>query len=122
MISRNFSLIASVGLEMSNGDRGLPYLYWPPLLHGSPCRHRFIAGSSGCVAGDLSCLLAKLLGAMGGWIGGVLQHWSQPWWCGWHVDSKEFDRSVVVAWPTWCLWSWVGPGIWFFGALHLGPT
>ena len=38
--------ITSVGLELSEEDQNLPYLYWTPKLHKSPYKHRFIAGSS----------------------------------------------------------------------------
>ena len=53
--------ITSVGLEMSEEDQNLPYLYWTPKLHKSPYKHRFIAGSSKCMTKDLSCLLTKVL-------------------------------------------------------------
>ena len=53
--------ITSVGLEMSEEDQNLPYLYWTPKLHKSPYKHRFIAGSSKCTTKDLSCLLTKVL-------------------------------------------------------------
>ena len=53
--------IASVGLEMSEEDQNLSYLYWTPMLHKSPYRHRFITCSSKCTSKDLSCLLTKLL-------------------------------------------------------------
>ena len=54
-------LITSVGLEISEEDQNLPYLYWTPKLHKSPYKHRFIAGSSKCTTKDLSCLLTKVL-------------------------------------------------------------
>ena len=53
--------ITSVGLEMSEEDQNLPYLYWTPKVHKSPYKHRFIAGSSKCMTKDLSCLLTKVL-------------------------------------------------------------
>ena len=53
--------ITSVGLEMSEGDQNLSYLYWTPKLHKSPDKHRFIAGSTMCTTKDLSCLLTKLI-------------------------------------------------------------
>ena len=53
--------ISSVGLEMSEEDQNLPYLYWTPKLHKSPYKHRFIAGSSKCTTKDLPCLLIKVL-------------------------------------------------------------
>ena len=53
--------ITSVGLEISEEDQNLPYLYWTSKLHKSPYKHRFIAGSSKCTTKDLSCLLTKVL-------------------------------------------------------------
>ena len=53
--------ITSVGLEMSEEDHNLPYLYWTPKLHKSPYKHQFIAGSSKCTTKYLSCLLTKVL-------------------------------------------------------------
>ena len=53
--------ITSVGLEMSEEDQNLPYLYWTPKFHKSPYKHRFIACSSKCMTKDLSCLLTKVL-------------------------------------------------------------
>ena len=57
----NCKFIESVGLEMSEEDKNLPYLYWIPKLHKVPLKHRFIAGSSKCTTKDLSCLLTKVL-------------------------------------------------------------
>ena len=51
----------SLGLEMSEEDKNLPYLYWTPKLYKTSFKHRFIAGSSKCTTKDLSCLLTKLL-------------------------------------------------------------
>ena len=53
--------ITSVGLEISEEDQNLPYLYWTPKLHKSPYKHRLIAGSSKCTTKDLSWLLTKVL-------------------------------------------------------------
>ena len=61
IIKSHNQFITSVGLEMSEEDQNLPYLYWTPKLHKSPYKHRFIAGSSKCTTKDLSCLLTKLL-------------------------------------------------------------
>ena len=58
--------ITSVGLEMSEEDQNLPYLYWTSKLHKSPYKHRFIAGSSKCTTKDLSCLLTKVLSTIKG--------------------------------------------------------
>ena len=51
----------SLGIELSDDDKKLPYLYWTPELHKSPVKHRFIAGSSKCTTKELSSLLTKLL-------------------------------------------------------------
>ena len=61
--------ITSVGLEISEEDQNLPYLYWTSKLHKSPYKHRFIAGSSKCTTKDLPCLLTKVLSTKyKGWI------------------------------------------------------
>ena len=41
-----------MGLEISEEDQNLPYLYWTPKLHKLPYKHRFIAGSSNCTTKD----------------------------------------------------------------------
>ena len=51
----------SLGIELSEEDKRLPYLYWTPRLHTSPVNHRFIAGSSKCTTKQLSSLLTKIL-------------------------------------------------------------
>ena len=50
-IHSNFS--TSVGLEMSEEDQDLPYLYWTPKLHKFSYKHPFIDGSSNCTTKDL---------------------------------------------------------------------
>ena len=61
IVKSHNQFITSVGLEMSEEDQNLPYLYWTPKLHKSPYKHRFIAGSSKCTTIDMSCLLTKVL-------------------------------------------------------------
>ena len=56
IVKSHNQFITSVGLEMSEEDQNLPYLYWTPKLHKSP----YIAGSSKCTTKDLSCLLTKV--------------------------------------------------------------
>ena len=51
----------SLGTELSDDDKKLPYLYWTPKLHKSPVKHRFIAGSNKCTTKELSSLLTKIL-------------------------------------------------------------
>ena len=65
--------ITSVGLEISEEDQNLPYLYWTPKLHKSPYKHRFIAGSSKCTTKDLSCLLTKVLSTIKD---GLVRYWN----------------------------------------------
>ena len=64
IVKSHYQFITSVGLEMSDEDKFLPYLYWTPRFHKSPYRHRFIASSSKCTTKDLSCLFTKLLSAI----------------------------------------------------------
>ena len=61
IVKSHNQFITSVGLEMSEEDQNLPYLYWTPTLHKSPYKRQFIAGSSKCTAKDLSCLLTIVL-------------------------------------------------------------
>ena len=55
------NFITSVGMEISEEDQSLSYLYWTPKLHKSPYKRRYIAGSGKCTTKDLSCILSKLL-------------------------------------------------------------
>ena len=57
----HFKFIELVGLEMSDEDKNLLYLYWTPKLHKVSFKNRFIAGSSKCTPRDLSCLVIKVL-------------------------------------------------------------
>ena len=59
-LTHSMKFIESVGLEMSEEDKNLPYLYWTPKLHKVPFKHRFIAGSK-CTTKNLSCILTKVL-------------------------------------------------------------
>ena len=61
ILKSHCKFIESVGLEMSEEDKNVAYLYWTPKLHKVPFKHRFIAGSSKCTTKDLSCLLIKVL-------------------------------------------------------------
>ena len=51
----------SLGKELSDDHKRLPYLYWILKLHKSLVRHHFIAGSSKCTTKQLSSLLTKIL-------------------------------------------------------------
>ena len=61
ILKSHCKFIESVGLEMSEEDKNLPYLYWTPTLHKVPFKLHFIAGSSKCTTKDLSLLLTKVL-------------------------------------------------------------
>ena len=60
IVKSHNQFITSAGLEISEKDQDLPYLYWTSKLHKSPYKHQFIAGSSKCMTKDLSFLLNKL--------------------------------------------------------------
>ena len=61
ILKSHCKFIESVGLEVSEEDKNLPYLHWTPKLPKVPFKHRFIAGSNKCTTKDLSCLLTKVL-------------------------------------------------------------
>ena len=61
IVNTHDTFMKSLGLELSDDDKRLPYLYWTPKLHKSPVKHHFIAGSSKCTTKQLSSLLAKIL-------------------------------------------------------------
>ena len=46
ILKSHCKFVESVGLEMSEEDKNLLYLYWTPKLHKVPFKYRFIAGSS----------------------------------------------------------------------------
>ena len=49
IVKRNNQFITSVGLEMSEEDQNLPYLYWTSKLHKSPYKHQYIADLYSCL-------------------------------------------------------------------------
>ena len=61
IVNTHNTFMKSLGIELSDGDKKLPCLYWTPKLHKSPVKHRFIAGSSKCTTKELSSLLTKIL-------------------------------------------------------------
>ena len=60
IVNTHDTFMKSFGIELSDDDKRLPYLYWTPKLHKSPVKHRFIAGSSKCTTKQLSSLLTKI--------------------------------------------------------------
>ena len=61
IVNTQDTFMKSLGIELSDDDKRLPYLNWTPKLHKSPVKHRFIAGSSKCTTKRLSSLLTKIL-------------------------------------------------------------
>ena len=61
IVNTHNTFMKSLGIELSDDDKRLPYLYWTPKLHKSPVKHHFIAGSSKCTMKQLSSLLNKIL-------------------------------------------------------------
>ena len=61
IVNTHDTFMKSFGIELSDDDKGLPYLYWTPKLHKSPVKHRFIPGSSKCTTKQLSSLLTKII-------------------------------------------------------------
>ena len=56
IVNTHNTFMKSLGIEPSDDDKKLPYLYWTPKLHKSIMKHRFIAGSSKCTTIELSSL------------------------------------------------------------------
>ena len=61
IVNTQDTFMKSLGIEPSDDDKNLPYLYWTSRLHKSPVKHCFIAGSSKCTTKRLSSLLTKIL-------------------------------------------------------------
>ena len=61
IVNTHDTFMKSLGIELSDDDIRLPYLYWTPKLHKSPVKHLFIAGSGKCTTKQLSSLLSKIL-------------------------------------------------------------
>ena len=55
------TFMTSLGIEIFDDDKRLPWLYWTPKLNKSQVKYCFIAGSSKCTTKQLSCLLTKIL-------------------------------------------------------------
>ena len=61
IVDTHDTFMKSLGIELSDDDKRLPYLYWTSKLHKSQVKHSFIAGSSKCTTKQLSSLLTKIL-------------------------------------------------------------
>ena len=54
-------IVISFGIDPNEDELDLLYIYWIPMMHKNPYKHRFIAGSARCPTKPLSILLTKLL-------------------------------------------------------------
>ena len=61
IVNTHDTFMKYLGIELSDDDNRLSYLYWTPKLHKSTVKHPFIAGSSKCTTKQLSSLLTKIL-------------------------------------------------------------
>ena len=61
VLDNHKSVLTSFGLQTTDEELYLPYIYWIPKMLKNPYKHRFIAGSSKCSTKPLSILLTKLL-------------------------------------------------------------
>ena len=61
VLDNHKSVLTSFGIQTTDDELDLPYIYWIPKMHKNPYKHRFIAGSSKCSIKPLSILLTKLL-------------------------------------------------------------
>ena len=61
VLDNHKSVLTSFGIQTTDEELDLPFIYWIPKRHKNPYKHRFIAGSSKCSTKPLSILLTKLL-------------------------------------------------------------
>ena len=61
IVNTHDAFMKSPGIELSDNDKRLSYLYWTPKPDKSPVKHCFIAGSSKRTRKQLSSLLTKIL-------------------------------------------------------------
>ena len=60
VIGTNIDLCKSFHLEVSDVHRSLPFMYWMPKMHYSPCRARFIVASAVCSTKPLSKIMSTI--------------------------------------------------------------
>ena len=59
VLDNHKSVLTSFGIQTTDEELDLPYIYWILKMHKNPYKHRFIAGSSKCSTKPLSILLTK---------------------------------------------------------------
>jgi hypothetical protein len=60
ILANHRSFMTSLNIPYGKESEDLPYLYWMPKLHKTPCKERYIAGSSTCSTKELSIHLTKI--------------------------------------------------------------
>ena len=61
VLDNHKSVLTSFGMQTTNEELDLHYIYWIQKMHKNPYKHIFIAGSSKCSTKLLSILLTELL-------------------------------------------------------------
>ena len=61
ILANHRSFMTSLSIPSGKDSGDLPYLYWIHKLHKTPCKERYIAGSSTCSTKELSIHLTKIL-------------------------------------------------------------
>ena len=80
VLDNHKSVLTLFGIETSDDELDLPYIYWIPKMHKNPYKHRFIAGSSKCSTKPLSILLTKLLTHLSNVLrNSLLKKWNQSY-------------------------------------------
>jgi hypothetical protein len=64
ILANDRSFMTSLNISSGKESDDLPYLYWIPKLHKTPCKERYIAGSSTCSTKELSIHLTKFMSAV----------------------------------------------------------
>ena len=54
ILANHRSFMISLNIPSGKESEDLPYLYWMPKLHKTPCKERYITGSSTCSTKELS--------------------------------------------------------------------
>ena len=64
ILANHKSFMIPLNIPSGKESEDLPYLYWIPKLHKTPCKERYIAGSSTCSTKELSIHLTTILSAV----------------------------------------------------------
>ena len=94
VLDNHKSVLTSFGIETSDDDLDLPYIYWIAKMHKNPYKYRFIAGSSKCSTKPLSILLTQtdlhiLSKVFKSTVKQPIEKWDQS-----DVDPEEFKEVI----------------------------